>query len=146
MRNSQGFTLVETLIATVVLLSGIVAVAQMFSYSAATNISTQQMTSATLLTTNKMEQLRALPFANLTTGGSLDPDAPATGFWEYVSIAADGTITADTSATTAPYMRVWTVSGTNPKTITIIVYSLRSSMGRQRMELTRASTRVTRKF
>jgi Tfp pilus assembly protein PilV len=143
-RSEAGFTLIEAMTAMVVMLFGIVAVAHLFSYSAATNITTQQISTANLLATNKLEELRAVPVDGLTAGGSLDPDSPTTNFWDYVSIAQDGTITADTSTTSAPYLRLWTITGTSLKELDVVVYSQRSSLGRAQMELARAPTTITR--
>ncbi len=146
MRNSRGFTLIETLVATAILVSGLVAVAYMFSYSARTNITTQQITSGTLLLYNKMEELKASGMANLTVGGGLSGAAPTPNYFDYVSIGTNGAIVSDTVTASAPYVRVWQITGANPRTVTIVVFAQRAGIGGQRMELIRATTSVTSTF
>src|SRR5437016_12263205 len=61
MRDHLGFTLIETLIATLVLVSGLVAVAAIFLYSVDTGLRNQRRTAATALLYEKMEQFRSAP-------------------------------------------------------------------------------------
>ena len=103
-------------------------------------MATQRQTSATLLLHNKMEELRAIGFSSLTPGGSLDPDNPVTHYWDYVSITTSGTITSDTWTTHAPFLRLWQISGTNAKLISVIVYAENAGMEEERWELARATT------
>lgn len=144
---SGGFTLIETLVATAILVSGLVAVAYLFTYSIRTNMMTEQQTSATLLLYNKMEELRGTSYLSLTAGGGLDASSPTTNYWDYVTIGTSGTITSDTSTTDATYLRLWQVmSGTNTKVVSVVVYTQNSGIGMQQMELARASTEVTSGF
>jgi type II secretory pathway pseudopilin PulG len=146
--HSHGFTLAETLIATAILVTGLVAVASLFSWSTAANHNNRQRTAATILLSDKMEQfkLEDLESGIWTAGGSLNPDNPAAGYWDYVTFGGDGTLTVDTGSTNAPYLRLWAISGSNPKTVTVIVYARRSGLTRQRMELIRATTMASRTF
>ncbi len=148
MRSNRGFTLIETLITTGILVTGLVAVASLFSWSAATNLMNQQRTASTSLVADKMEQFKAagLTDAMWTAGGSLNAASPSTGYWDYVTIASDGTITSDTTSTTAPYLRIWAVSGTSPRTVTIIVYAQRAGLTRTRTEMIRATTMASGTF
>jgi prepilin-type N-terminal cleavage/methylation domain-containing protein len=142
MRNSRGFTLIETLITTLILVSGLVAVAQLFSYTIATNISNRQRTAATILVTEKIEQLKSVSVRNplWLVGGGLSPQQPVVGFYDYVSIAADGTPAIDSA--TAPYIRVWQIAGTVPRSLTVIVYAQRFGLTQSPFELARAVTMV----
>src|SRR5262245_12960274 len=148
MRSNRGFTLVETLIATAVLVTGLVAVAQLFPYSIRSNASSRQTTTATMIMDDKLEALRALPLADtaLNAGGSLNPASPATGYYDYVTVASNGTVTVSASSSPTAYLRLWQVSGTNPKTITVVVYAVRNGISRTRLEATRSSTLVTDTF
>ena len=145
-RASAGFTLIETMIAAGILVIGLVAVAYIFSYSIRTNMMTEQQTAATLLLTNKMEELKGASFSTLTAGGGLNPSSPTTSYWDYVSISSSGVIVSDTSTTNAPYLRLWQVAGTNTKVLSVVVYTQNSGIGMQQMELARASTEVTSGF
>jgi Tfp pilus assembly protein PilW len=103
-RNSRGFTLIETLIATGITLTALVAVAAMFAYSARTNILTEQRTTGILLATSKLEELRSTPsISTLTVGGGLDAASPTASYFEYVTINSSGAITTSTTAGTNPF-------------------------------------------
>ncbi len=147
MSSKRGFTLIETMIATGILVSGLVAVAYMFSYSVQTNYTTQQMTSATMLVHDKLEELRATSFGTLASGGGLDGTNPTTNFREWVTIATNGAVTSSTAeVTTAGYLRLWQITGTNPLTITVVVFAQRSGVTGGQLELARASTSLTSSF
>jgi prepilin-type N-terminal cleavage/methylation domain-containing protein len=148
MGSNRGFTLVETLIATAVLVTGLVAVAQLFPYAIQSNASSRQTTTATMIVDDKLEALRALPLADaaLNAGGSLDPASPATGYYDYVTVASNGAVTVSASSSQTAYLRLWQVSGTNPKTITVVIYAVRNGISRKRLEATRSSTLVTDTF
>ena len=60
MRN-RGFSLIETLIATLILLTGVAGVASIFSFSARTNLYNEQRTTATTLLCEKMEHFKSIP-------------------------------------------------------------------------------------
>ncbi len=145
-RLNRGFTLIETMVATSILLTGLVAVAYLFTYSIQTNMTTKQQTSATLLLTNKMEILRETPFLGLTNGGSVNIAAPVTHYWDYVTLSTSGAITSDTGSTHAPYRRLWQVSGTRTKFLSVVVYAQQLGIGGQLIELARASSAVTSGF
>jgi prepilin-type N-terminal cleavage/methylation domain-containing protein len=154
MHSNRGFSLIESLIATAVLVPGLVGVALIFPYTIKSNLSSKQTSAATLVITDKMESMRVLPLnhAALTVGGGLNPATPVTGYHDYVMVAANGTMT--TSATmptgaangTNGYLRLWQVSGSNPKTITIVVQTLNSAGSKRRIEMIRSSTIVTDTF
>jgi prepilin-type N-terminal cleavage/methylation domain-containing protein len=150
MRNSErGFTLVESLIAAAILVPGLVAVAMVFPYVITTNVSSRQTTTASMIAAEKMEALRTIPLADgrLNVGGSLNPATPATGYYDYVTVAPGGAITSSViiaaSARSRAYLRLWQVAGTNPKTVTVVVYTLENGYWRGLLEATRSSTIVT---
>ena len=94
----RGFTLIETLITTAVLVSGLVAVASLFSYTVRTTLNNQERTTATLLLVDKMEELKS---SRITSGGSDDINT---------------------------FKRVWQVESTSPPKVTVIVYSGRREL------------------
>lgn len=118
MRKTHGFTLIETLVTTFILAVGIVAVAHLFSYSARSNFSTQQRTTAATLLYDKMEQFKSSPLTD--------------AIW-----ASDGF--DDVTMNGTPYRRAWKIGGTLPRMVTVVVFS-------QKLELIRATTMVGRSF
>lgn len=146
-RSSRGFTLIETLIATGIMLTGLVAVASIFAYSTRTNMLTQQRSTATLLATSKMEDFRGVDSINtLTTGGSIVPATKVNNYFEYVSLSTSGAIVTSTSDTTFPYLRLWEIGGTNPVQISVSVYAQRGGITDNPIELIRTSTNLTNGF
>ena len=62
-RTANGFSLVEVLIATTVLVAALAGLAQLFGAATGANGSAKATTYATILAQQKMEQLRSLAFA-----------------------------------------------------------------------------------
>jgi Tfp pilus assembly protein PilV len=120
MEWNRGSALIETLVAAVILVSGLVAIASIFSVTTALTVRNQQRTTATLLLYDKMEELRAV---GSPAGGSLDPANPMQGFMEYVGIASDGTIVSSTSDFASAYLRLWQVQDVGNPSITIAVFA-----------------------
>src|SRR5262245_15367758 len=58
-RTGEGTTLIEVLIAMLILVSGVLAMAQLFLIGAVTNTSSRDTTVAAILAAQKLEQLRA---------------------------------------------------------------------------------------
>jgi len=77
-RNSQaGFTLVEALIAIVVLAFGLIAVSNLLVVATGSNGIANNATASSTLATRQLEQLKAVPFLNLVPGGSVTADVGA---------------------------------------------------------------------
>ena len=120
MEWSRGSALLETLVAAVILVSGLVAVASIFSVTTSVNLRNRQRTTATLLLYDKMEQLRT---TDSPAGGSLDPLNPMAGFMEYVRIDNDGTAFSATMDSGSTYLRLWQVQDVGVPSITIAVFA-----------------------
>jgi hypothetical protein len=82
--NEAGFSLIETMVATILLATGLVATAQMFALATRGNIAAQRSTYTATLAQEKMEQLRGLtwgfdavglPVQDLSTNISVEPPA-----------------------------------------------------------------------
>ncbi len=122
-RGTRGFTILETLITTAILVFGLSALALMFSYTARVNINTQQRTTATFLLYEKLEEIRFTPLTDdIWTPGS---------YVDYATIAD------------IPYMRQWQITNTTPRNITMVVFASRAGSTGRRMELIRAATLVS---
>jgi Tfp pilus assembly protein PilV len=120
MEWNRGSALIETLVAAVILVSGLVAVASIFSATTALNVRNQQRTTATLLLYDKMEELQSM---RSPAGGSLDPMNPSAGFMEYVRITSDGTMVSSSTDSSSPYLRIWQVQDVGNPSITIAVFA-----------------------
>jgi prepilin-type N-terminal cleavage/methylation domain-containing protein len=79
--GQEGFTLVESLVAIVVLVFGLIAVTNLMLVAASSNTVANQGTAATTSASERMEVLRNMQFATLTgaLGGSLTANVGATG-------------------------------------------------------------------
>jgi prepilin-type N-terminal cleavage/methylation domain-containing protein len=126
MKDRKGFTLIETLITTLVLVTGLAAIAGLFSYGAQTTQRNRQRTAASALLSSKMEELR--------TTRDLHPGQTA----EYLVPQPDGGF-IPTNNHAAPYLRTWSIEIGTPQRITVIVYA-------HNRELARATTLVGRGF
>lgn len=105
-RSSEaGFTLVEALVAIVILVFGLIAVTNLMLVAASSNSVANQSTAAATIAAQRLEQLKAQPFTSLTPGGDVasdvtnfnqDDDVPGVGRihtrWAVVAIAADAQV------------------------------------------------------
>jgi type II secretory pathway pseudopilin PulG len=78
--GEAGFTLVEALIAIVILVFGLIAVTNLMLVAASSNTVGNQGTAATVSASDRMEKLRNLPFATLSgaVGGDVAANVGAT--------------------------------------------------------------------
>lgn len=144
-KNERGFSLLEAMVASFIMLVGIGGLMALFTIAAAKNAGQgDQATRTTEYAQDKMEQLLALTYGDnnsqvagpttipvggtgylagsgLTSpGGGVDPANPVATYVDYVT--SQGTIS--TSATSALYIREWMIATDtvrNVKTITVVV-------------------------
>jgi len=102
---NRGAALLETLVASVILVSGVVAVASIFSFTTGATLRNRQATTATMLLYDKMEQLRTM---GSPAGGSLDPLNPIAGFSDNPGGA---------------FLRLWQVQDSETPSLTIAVFA-----------------------
>ncbi|EKD35206.1 MAG: hypothetical protein ACD_75C02002G0001 [uncultured bacterium] len=107
MSGQKGFTLIEIIIAILLLAVALMGLASVTTTVIKANSSSQTLTTATTLAKDKMEEQKAANFTALPTAGSPD----------YAT--ADGQVQA--SASGSYYTRTWGVAGTDPMTITVTV-------------------------
>lgn len=86
--SESGFSLAEVLVATAVLATALVSLAQLFAVSIQSNTSARDTTFATVLAQQKLEQLRALawgfdeiglPVSDTSTNTAVQPEQPFGG-------------------------------------------------------------------
>ncbi len=93
---TSGFSLVEVLIATGLLVTAIVSIAHLFALATRANLDAGDMTWATVLAAQKIEELRAEPF----------PERPVDQSIEYLDAFGDR-LDATASAGGRAYTRRW---------------------------------------
>jgi len=133
MHNQQGFTLIETLITALVLVTGLAAIAGLFSVGAQTSLKNRQRTAATALLYSKMDELKTAE--ELTSGQ----------YAEYISTGVDGAVISR-DENHAPYLRTWKIEAASPKRVTVIVYGRQSGRLVLYQELARATLLVADGF
>jgi len=89
-RDDAGFTLIEALIAIVVLVFGLLAVTNLMLIGASSNSVANQSSATTAIASEQLERLKATPFTGLVTGGSLTSDT--TNFFRDDSVDGVGPI------------------------------------------------------
>ena len=118
--SQAGFSLIELLIASFVLLIGVVSVAALIGAAVTRNHSSKNDSIAMSLAEQRMEILKAVPFNNLTVGGSTlqadgrllfadpstgSPYATVNGYFQDVSLA-----NSDELGQTVNYQVRWNVA------------------------------------
>jgi Tfp pilus assembly protein PilV len=76
--SERGFTLIETLIAMIVLIVGLVAVSHLILMATSSNAIANRTTVSTSLASLQMERLMTMPFSSLTEGGDVEGGDPGT--------------------------------------------------------------------
>lgn len=77
--SQRGFSLVETLVASVILATTLVSLAELIGMAVKSNASARTSTVATVLAAQKLEQLRALTFGFNARGGPITDTTTETG-------------------------------------------------------------------
>jgi len=112
----SGFTLVETALASVIMLVGLLTVAQLFVLAALYNQSSKQTTLAASLAHRKIEQLLAVPLnsALIAYGGSLGASNTTAGYFEnYYVDPTTKQVSVATTGQTVSYTVTWLVQTDN---------------------------------
>lgn len=140
-RDESGITLVETMVAMLIMLLGLLGMAQAITFCVvASKTYGRDATKATASAHDKMEELTGLAFSDTTAnvtvvapfpangvglraGGSIAPSAPVNGYSDYLDFAG-----ARTTGGSAAYTRQWQIidDSASLKTIMVSVISTRS--------------------
>ena len=109
----RGYALIESLLASVILATGLLLAVSVFCVSARASWHNRQRAVATMLARDKMEELRQSAAAGrLMIGGGLDPLHPISGFHEFIPPFH------------ATHLRLWEIRGTGFQTVTVAVFEL----------------------
>ena len=153
-RGETGMTLIETMLAVLVLMVGVLIAMSLLSLAVIQNANQgERVTRSAECAQDKMEQLLALDYADATTKttvyppastggtglggamagnttvGGVNPATPVTGYVDYL----DANENLLSSATGAVYVRQWSITTNaagNLKTITVLARAI-SSVGAQ---------------
>jgi prepilin-type N-terminal cleavage/methylation domain-containing protein len=145
--SQAGFSIVEVLVASTILLVGVVALAQLFIISTSANRAARATTSTVVIAQQKMEQLRGmtwgfdvlgLPISDTTTdisvvpfsnaGSGLSPSPPGSliqntpGYVDYLDQYGNWVGSGPTPPTGTVYIRRWSIEPlpTNPNNTLIL--------------------------
>jgi len=97
-RRESGFTLIETMVAILVMTIGLFSVAALMSQSVNTTAHSRYQTMAAMLATEKLEDLNRYPSddAHLVPGGSLGADNA--GYFDDVQTSTDNGVISETTS------------------------------------------------
>jgi prepilin-type N-terminal cleavage/methylation domain-containing protein len=146
--SNAGFSLLEVLVATALLASALVSLAQLFAMATKSNIGSRNTTYAAVLAQQKLEELRSLawgfdqvglPISDITTDTTKTPEDPiggtglspspqtslgenTTGWVDYIDSFGNKQGTGSAPPQNAIYTRRWMVSPlpTNPNNTLVI--------------------------
>lgn len=88
MASEGGFTLIEALVTLFILTIVSLSMAQMIGMGLMVDANSEDLTSATALSSNKLEELRSGDYDNLTAGGDLTSDTA--GYFDSPDLNGDG--------------------------------------------------------
>jgi len=154
-QSEAGFTLIEAMIAAVILLVAIVFVAQLFVTAMQQNRTSRESTHATAIAQSKLEELNAMPLETLVYGGDTggkaeDGDKPGEpGFHDFVAVDDNDSdkIGVVQDREKANYARFWKIER-DPAgwdgmyRITVRVVALRKGTTNGREEVTLSTIRA----
>jgi type II secretory pathway pseudopilin PulG len=89
----EGFTLIEALIAILILVFGLMAIANLYAIAGTSNTVANAGTAAAAAASERMEHLKSLPFDHpqMTAQGNLDENSAA-NYWEVQTVPGVGEI------------------------------------------------------
>lgn len=74
--SNHGFTLLEVVVAIVILMVGLLAMLQAINLSIATNLQNEMRTQGTMIGEDQMARIKSLPFSNITATGEKTVTVP----------------------------------------------------------------------
>ena len=101
-RGDAGFTLMEALIATLILTLGILAIVNLSVVATTDNSNASRTTAAAFLASQKLEEIKAAPFSTLADSPSSSLDADQAGFVTTIDLQGTGSFLVRWSVTSVP--------------------------------------------
>jgi len=112
-KQSRGFTLLEIVVAILILTIALLGLASLTSTIINGNFFNRTLTVATTLAKDKLEELKSRPLTGTGSGATI-PSA-------YSGTDYRGANLETATSTNAYFTRTWNASGTDPVTITVTV-------------------------
>ena len=84
--QERGSSLIEALVATLIVSTGVVTMAQLLPIAAVTNLAARRSTVAAIAAEQKLEELRTLPFDELQISPASALEQNTDGYVDYVGI------------------------------------------------------------
>lgn len=122
--GQAGFTLVEALVAMVILVFGLIAVTNLMVVASTSNAIANRSTTAASVAMEEMERLKAIDFPSLVPGGNLGTPTPP--YTRYVPLPGGGNIRTNWLIVPAGAV------GASPVMFITVRSEEQSSIGRQR--------------
>ena len=96
-KRESGFTLIEAMIAIVILVFGLVAIAQLFVVASRSNVTARQATATADASSEVMDMLMARPYDDLSEGGGvadtdMTPGTAPTGYSQVKDVPGVGRV------------------------------------------------------
>jgi len=145
--REQGTSLIEALVASLIMTTGVATMAQLFSLSIASNAAARRSTIATVLAEQKIEQLRV----EAAVAGSAFPASPPSsldqstdGFVDHLGVDGRVVSTSTQPPAQAIYTRRWSVEPitADPDAPVVIQVIVAQRAGLRRASRTRGDFRV----
>jgi Tfp pilus assembly protein PilV len=124
--QERGSSLVEALVATLLVSTGVVTMVQLLSIAAVTNLAARRSTVAAIVAEQKLEELRTLPFEYLQTSPSSTLEQNTAGYVDYVGI----------------YTRRWSIEPVSSTPGTSLVIQVLVTTGNEASRSTRSAGRI----
>jgi type II secretory pathway pseudopilin PulG len=150
----EGFTLIEAVVAALILLISVAFIAQMYVTAMQQNQTSRRYSHATAIAQSKLEELNAVPITQLQYGGDLGTTdgggrKGAEGYFEFLMIdSVESDRIGVTERENANYVRYWKIEpDPSPQgwagiyRITVRVVSLRPAQGNAPEEATLSTVR-----
>jgi Tfp pilus assembly protein PilV len=96
----RGFALLEALVASTLLVVGVLSLAQIFTLAARANVTAHQLTVASVLAAQKIEELRSSPWS--TSAEGVDRIQEFTRRWSVTPLGVDPSSTAVIQVSVTP--------------------------------------------
>jgi type IV pilus modification protein PilV len=116
LRRQQGFTLIETMVAILVLTVGLLSTAALMSTTVSTSARSHYMSMAAMLASEKLEDLDRYTKTDVAQGGSLGADTA--NYFDQVQISSDNGSISETT-TSGGNTTVYTQQPGNGVTVTV---------------------------